>query len=77
MKYVNRCNETKNLEVHHLNRNGKNELQNALVLCQNCHENTASYGVKGNSPVPFSEEIKNKAFERAGNRCECTKLGCH
>ena len=66
-----------NLEVHHKNRNGGNDLGNAEVLCQQCHEATYSYGTSGSSPPAFSQDTKDRAMRRAGNQCECTREGCH
>lgn len=73
-----RCTKTYGLEVHHKDRGGGNDLSNAEVLCQPCHEATPSYGVPGRSPPPFSEDTKERALRRAGNRCECERTGgCH
>ena len=75
---MSRCERRRGLEVHHIRRDGGNDLSNAQVLCQQCHEKTSSYGVQGKEPKPFSEETKQKAFKRAGNQCECTSnRGCH
>jgi len=75
---VSRCTETRTLEVHHIRIDGGNGKDNARVLCQNCHENTSSYGSSGHkSPPEFSEATKTEAKIRAGNRCECTKDNCH
>jgi len=74
---MSRCNNTKELEIHHRDRSKGNVIENAQVLCQSCHENTSSYGKEGNSPPAFSIETKEKALARAGNRCECEKDGCH
>jgi 5-methylcytosine-specific restriction endonuclease McrA len=73
-----RCNRTWGLEVHHKRRDGGNGIDNAEVLCKECHAATSTYGITGKSPEPFSQETKDKALKRAGNRCECTKTGgCH
>lgn len=73
-----RCTRTTNLEVHHKRRNGGNDIANAEVLCQKCHEATHSYGTEGISPPEFSEGIKALAKQYAGNQCECIKTsGCH
>lgn len=73
-----RCSRTKELEIHHKRRDGGNGLDNAEVLCQPCHKATATYGVPGNSPAPFSQEIKKQALERAKKQCECGRTGgCH
>lgn len=73
-----RCARTRNLEVHHRRRDGGNGLDNAVVLCQPCHEKTPSYGTPGKSPPDFDEDTKARAMGRAGNQCECTSsAGCH
>ena len=73
-----RCTRTWNLEVHHKNRYGGNDLGNAEVLCNPCHEATSSYGTSGTSPPAFSQDTKDKVLKRAGNQCECTRTsGCH
>lgn len=73
-----RCTRTNGLEVHHKNRSGGNDLGNAEVLCQPCHEATSSYGTPGTSPPDFTEETKRQAHQRAGGRCECLRTGgCH
>lgn len=73
-----RCTRKTDLEVHHKRRDGGNDLNNAEVLCQKCHSATATYGVSGKRPSEFSEQIKEKAREHAGNRCECRRTGgCH
>ena len=73
-----RCTRKYVLEVHHKNRNGGNDLGNAEVLCEPCHEATSSYGTLGTSPPAFSQETKEAALQRAGWQCECTRSGgCH
>ena len=72
-----RCTKTEKLELHHQDRSQGNGIENAEVLCQKCHENTASYGREGKTPKPFSSATREAAFRRAGSRCECTRLGCH
>lgn len=72
-----RCSSTRNLEIHHVTRTGGNQLNNAQVLCHDCHVNTQTYGVPGNSPAPFTQDTKDAALRRAGNRCECTRDRCH
>jgi len=73
-----RCTNTKNLEVHHKRVDGGNELDNAEVLCQDCHANTSSYGdTEHDSPPAFTQKTKDEALEQAGNRCECTRISCH
>ncbi|MGA9108801.1 MAG: HNH endonuclease [Smithella sp.] len=73
-----RCTRTRNLEVHHIRRDGGSGIDNAQVLCPDCHQETSSYGTPGKSPLPFGEEIKQKALKNAGNQCQCTSSrGCH
>lgn len=73
-----RCTSKTNLEVHHIRRDGGNGLNNAKVLCQDCHSETDSYGKHGNCPPDFSDEVKAQAKALAGNQCECTSnSGCH
>jgi|TergutMp193P3_1026864.scaffolds.fasta_scaffold63221_3 5-methylcytosine-specific restriction endonuclease McrA len=75
---MSRCTKTRHLEVHHIRTDGGNGIENARVLCQDCHENTGSYGSSGhNSPPAFSAETKAKALKNANNQCECTKKDCH
>ena len=74
---MGRCNSRENLEVHHKRRDGGNGIENAKVLCQDCHANTSTYGVEGKSPPPFSSKIKDEAKELAGYRCECEQDDCH
>ncbi len=71
-----RCTCRTGLEVHHIRRNGGNGLDNAEVLCHECHVNTATFGVHGKSPKPFPQSVKDLALKRAGNRCECTREVC-
>jgi len=71
-----RCRNNRDLEVHHKRRDGGNGIENAEVLCHACHVNTSTYGMPGQSPTPFSQETKDKALHRAGNRCECTSKEC-
>ena len=73
-----RCTQTSGLEVYHKNRNGDDGLYNTIVLCQPCHEATASYGAPCVSAPGFSEATKNAALRQACNRCECGRMeGCH
>lgn len=73
-----RCVRRTGLEVHHKQRDGGNAIDNAEVLCTPCHEATATYGVPGASPPPFSEETKAQALSLAGYQCECLRTGgCH
>ncbi len=73
-----RCTTTNNLEIHHIRRDGGNDLSNAQVLCQKCHVATHTYGTPGHSPLSFPQDVKDKALKRAGHQCECTSnRGCH
>jgi len=73
-----RCTRTRDLEVHHKRRDGGNTLDNAEVLCPECHKGTITYGAPGQSPPNFDNDTKAKALRRAGNQCECTRTsGCH
>ena len=73
-----RCYRTRELQVHHISRDGGNSLDNAEVLCPNCHEATSSYGTPGKTSPDFDQETKDKAMKHAGNQCQCTRLGgCH
>lgn len=73
-----RCARTRSLEVHHRRRDGGNDIGNAAVLCETCHEATSTYGVPGISPPAFSQAIKLQALINSGNRCECISTsGCH
>jgi len=71
-----RCTRTRNLEVHHIRRDGGNGLDNAEVLCSDCHSNTSTYGTPGKSPEPFTQDTIMKALRRADFRCECTRFTC-
>jgi hypothetical protein len=72
------CTRTTNLEVHHVRRDGDNDIGNARVLCKPCHAATPSYGTPGKSPTEFDQATKDRAIRRAGNQCECTSsTGCH
>jgi 5-methylcytosine-specific restriction endonuclease McrA len=72
-----RCTSTRNLEIHHIRRDGGNKIDNAQVLCQPCHANTHTYGKPGYSPQPFPQDVKDAALKKAGNRCECVRDNCH
>jgi len=74
---MSRCNSTEKLEVHHKRRDGGNGIENAEVLCHDCHVKTGTYGVNGKSPVDFTDEIIKAAKKRAGYRCECDRENCH
>lgn len=73
-----RCTRVKELEVHHIRRDGGNDIGNAKVLCQQCHAATGTYGNPGKSPIPFSLDTKVNAIAKADFQCECTSnSGCH
>lgn len=73
-----RCTRKNGLDVYLKRCNGGNDLSNAEVLCNLCHEATATYGTPGNSPSTFSEDTKAKALRCSGNQCECVRVGgCH
>jgi 5-methylcytosine-specific restriction endonuclease McrA len=73
-----RCKRTWGLEVHHIRRDGGNALANARVLCQQCHEQTPSYGTPGRTSADFDEDTKERASKRAGGQCECPGCeSCH
>ena len=75
---MSRCAKTRGLEVHHKRRDGGNGIDNAEVLCQNCHAATSTYGLEGKSPPEFSPHIKELALYLAGNQCQCKRTGgCH
>ena len=74
---MSRCGSTDKLQVHHKRRDGGNDIGNAEVLCQECHENTSTYGVHGKKSPDFSEATKKEALKRAGYSCECERTGCH
>lgn len=74
---MSRCKRNFDLEVHHKRINGGNGLDNAMVLCHQCHVNTSSYGNSNHeSPEPFTLTTKIQALLRAGYRCECEKGEC-
>lgn len=73
-----RCTRTRDLEVHHKRKDRGNDISNAEVLCQPCHEKTSTYGPSGKTPLPFSEQVKQEALKNARNQCQCTRTGgCH
>ncbi|NOH00210.1 MAG: HNH endonuclease [Ignavibacteriae bacterium] len=75
---MTRCTRKSNLEIHHIRRDGGNDINNAQVLCQNCHSETGTYGTSGKTPLVFTPMIKQLALTRAGNQCQCTSIrGCH
>ena len=73
-----RCTRINNLEVHHIRRDGGSALSNALVLCEDCHAATSTYGIPGESPDLFDPVTKEAALRRAGRMCQCERLSdCH
>ena len=72
-----KCGSERDLEVHHKRIDGGNDLDNAEVLCGNCHKSTSTYGRSDHrSPPPFSQETKTKALKWANYQCECTRKEC-
>lgn len=81
-KVHGRCMNISQLEVHHKNRGltekeGLNELSNAEVLCETCHDKVNQRLDKPTGNPEFPNEIRTAALKRAGNRCECTRKDCH
>jgi len=74
---MSRCNSRDELNVHHKRRDGGNGIENARVLCHNCHVNTSTFGREGKKPPEFSQEVKETALIHAAYRCECEKEECH
>lgn len=68
-----RCTRAGNLECHHIIRDAGCGLDNAQMLCAECHQATESYGAPGLSPSPFSQDVIGAAKLRAQGRCECTR----
>jgi hypothetical protein len=68
-----RCTRVGKLECHHIIRDAGCGLENAQMLCAECHQATESYGVLGFSPPPFPQEVIGMAKLKARGRCECTK----
>jgi hypothetical protein len=73
---MGRCKRTNQLEIHHKRRDGGNTLDNAEVLCHECHTHTSTFGTPGTPPPTFSPSIKEQALKRVGHRCECTRVIC-
>jgi hypothetical protein len=80
-----RCNSNHNLVVHHIKRDGGNNLNNAEVLCSVCYSNITTLNNpgpgepilhEGTPPPPFAQQTINEALARAHNRCECERLTC-
>ncbi len=70
-----RCEQTEQLQVHHKRRDGGNELDNAVVLCQACLATMSSDDEAGVSSPPFSHETRLRAYHWARYQCECAS-GC-
>ena len=73
------CNRTKNLKVYLKRKNGGNELDNAIVMCDECYK-AFIYGGENSEDESnqFSETTKMLAMVLAHYRCECTSSnGCH
>jgi hypothetical protein len=68
-----RCTRTGKLECHHVIRDAGCGLENAQMLCAECHQATESYGTPGLSPTPFSQDVIGAAKLRSHGRCECTR----
>jgi hypothetical protein len=48
-------------------------------MCQGggfIYEETACAQQAGGHEMAFSQEVKDRAYRRAGGRCECTRLNC-
>jgi hypothetical protein len=74
---MGRCENTKNLAVHHRRTDGGNGIENAEVLCTLCHRNTKTYGDTTHvSPPPFPLGTKILARFLSLNRCQCTRESC-
>ena len=72
------CSRTENLKVYHKRINGSNELDNAIVLCDECRKASISDKEPDDEPAPFTETTKMLAMVLAHYRCECTRNnGCH
>ena len=73
-----RCAQQHDLKVHRKACDGGNDLDNAKVFCNPCHEATSTYDTSSSTPSPFSDDTKVKALLRAGHQCECTRVDdCH
>ena len=72
------CGRTENLKVHYKRKNGGNELDNAIVLCDKCYKATLSNSEMDDELEFFTETTKMLALVLAHYRCECTSnSGCH
>ncbi len=70
-----RCTRTMSLDIYQKRQDGGDNLDNAEVLCHQCHE---ANGEKGDSPADFSELTMLAVLKRAGGHCECERTeGCH
>ena len=75
---MSRCHRTTSLDVYHRNPEGGNGIDNAEVRCFQCHQATQQNIYAPVSSPPFSQATKDGALRRAGNRCECMRMGgCH
>ena len=73
-----RCTETKDLIVTHIKPDGPraDKIGNARVLCKVCLEEDEMWGHLPEEGLPvFNDITKRVAMQRAGNRCECIRLG--
>ncbi|MCB5230001.1 MAG: hypothetical protein WCX83_02110 [Candidatus Cloacimonas sp.] len=73
-----RCHRTSGLDAYPIRPDGGNAIDNARILCRECY----NASIDGGPPVfhapPFSQATKDGALRRAGNRCECERMGgCH
>ena len=68
-----RCTRIGKLECHHVIRDAGCGLENAQMLCAECHQATESYGAPGLSPPPFSQEVISATKLRSQGKCECTR----
>src|SRR5208337_5187546 len=64
--HIVRCTGTLSIAVHHKRRDGGTDIDNAQVLCSNCHYETSTYGTTGNSPPPFPQYVKDEALRISG-----------
>ncbi len=69
------CARTKGLHVYHLSLHGGEDLDNAIVLCEQCFAETPPHWRRFiNDPPDFSAEVHAEALSKAGGICQCT--GC-
>jgi hypothetical protein len=67
-----RCQRAEQLQVHHRRRDSGSDLDNAIVLCQPCHQDASTHAEPGMSPAPFSDKTWLRAYPWARYQCECT-----